>query len=118
MEKLKVPTPQGMHVDFAVTNYENNHLLYDYYNFPEEMYKVKFESKGSPQVASRVVELLKQVRTPPTMANARTISWRELSNKVEVSTMESSCLSNSCSPPLVPFPSSKSPWTDRSTHNV
>jgi len=41
-------------------SYENNHLLYDYYGFPEEMYKVKFESKGSPAVASRIVELLKQ----------------------------------------------------------
>src|SRR5579862_8901447 len=42
-------------------SYESNHLLYDYYNFPEEMYKVKFQSRGSPAVASRVVELLKQV---------------------------------------------------------
>jgi aromatic ring-opening dioxygenase catalytic subunit (LigB family) len=41
-------------------SYERNHLLYDYYNFPEEMYRVKFESKGSSQVASRIVELLKQ----------------------------------------------------------
>jgi len=47
----------------VVMSYEKNHLLYDYYNFPEEMYKVKFESKGSPPVASRVVELLKQVWT-------------------------------------------------------
>jgi aromatic ring-opening dioxygenase catalytic subunit (LigB family) len=47
----------------AVMSYENNHLLYDYYNFPEEMYKVKFESKGSPAVASRIVELLNQVIT-------------------------------------------------------
>ena len=35
----------------VVMSYEKNHLLYDYYNFPEEMYKVKFESKGSPPVA-------------------------------------------------------------------
>ena len=45
-----------------VMNYERNHLLYDYYNFPEEMYHVKFESQGSAEVATRVVELLKQVR--------------------------------------------------------
>lgn len=45
----------------VVTSYESNHLLYDYYRFPEEMYKVKFESKGSPAVASRIVELLQQV---------------------------------------------------------
>jgi hypothetical protein len=52
----------------VVMSYESNHLLYDYYNFPEEMYKVKFESKGSPAVASRVVELLKQVCTRPLSA--------------------------------------------------
>jgi 4,5-DOPA dioxygenase extradiol len=45
----------------VVMSYENNHLLYDYYNFPEEMYKVKFQSKGSPAVASRIVQLLNQV---------------------------------------------------------
>jgi 4,5-DOPA dioxygenase extradiol len=46
-------------------SYERNHLLYDYYNFPEEMYKVKFESNGSPAVASRIVELLNNVSLPP-----------------------------------------------------
>jgi aromatic ring-opening dioxygenase catalytic subunit (LigB family) len=45
----------------SVMSYEKNHLLYDYYNFPEEMYRVKFESNGSPAVAERVVELLRQV---------------------------------------------------------
>jgi len=43
-----------------VMGYERNHLLYDYYNFPEEMYRVKFESRGSPAVASRIVELLRK----------------------------------------------------------
>jgi aromatic ring-opening dioxygenase catalytic subunit (LigB family) len=47
-----------------VMSYERNHLLYDYYNFPEEMYKVKFESNGSPAVASRIVELLNNVSLP------------------------------------------------------
>ena len=42
-------------------SYERNHLLYDYYNFPEEMYKVKFESQGSPEVAKRIAELLTNV---------------------------------------------------------
>jgi aromatic ring-opening dioxygenase catalytic subunit (LigB family) len=50
-------------------SYENNHLLYDYYGFPEEMYKVKFESKGSPAVASRIVELLKQVAAPESVSD-------------------------------------------------
>ena len=50
---------QGLTV--LVMSYETNHLLYDYYNFPEEMYRVKFESRGSSAVASRIVELLTQV---------------------------------------------------------
>jgi aromatic ring-opening dioxygenase catalytic subunit (LigB family) len=58
-------------------SYENNHLLYDYYNFPEEMYKVKFESKGSPAVASRIVELLNQVCLLLIESNYRTISSHE-----------------------------------------
>jgi len=48
------------HGQIEVMSYERNHLLYDYYNFPEEMYRVKFESKGSPAVASRIVELLQR----------------------------------------------------------
>jgi aromatic ring-opening dioxygenase catalytic subunit (LigB family) len=46
-------------------SYERNHLLYDYYNFPEEMYRVQFESQGSAAVASRIVQLLNQVRPRP-----------------------------------------------------
>lgn len=42
-------------------SYEKNHLLYDYYGFPDELYQVKFESKGSPEVAARVSELLNKV---------------------------------------------------------
>ena len=61
----------------AVMSYENNHLLYDYYNFPEEMYKVKFESKGSPAVASRIVELLNQVSLFLIRSDCRTIFSRE-----------------------------------------
>jgi aromatic ring-opening dioxygenase catalytic subunit (LigB family) len=60
-----------------VMSYESNHLLYDYYNFPEEMYKVKFESKGSPAVASRIVELLKQVCLFLNESDYRTISSHE-----------------------------------------
>jgi len=51
--------------DELVMSYERNHLLYDYYNFPEEMYKVRFESNGSPAVASRIVELLNNVSLLP-----------------------------------------------------
>ena len=54
-------------------SYERNHLLYDYYNFPEEMYRVKFQSQGSSAVATRIVELLNQVRATPPCAILR---WR------------------------------------------
>ena len=53
-------------------SYERNHLLYDYYNFPEEMYRVQFESKGSSEVASRIVELLKQV---PLVTDSLILEW-------------------------------------------
>eukprot|EP00128_Syssomonas_multiformis_P008519 Colp12_sorted_trinity150504_noHs@3337 len=46
--------------EIHVTGYENNHLLYDYYGFPDEMYDIKFESKGSPEIAGQVAELLKK----------------------------------------------------------
>ncbi|KZS99170.1 Extradiol aromatic ring-opening dioxygenase [Sistotremastrum niveocremeum HHB9708] len=53
-----------------VTDYpEENPLLFDYYGFQEELYKIIFHSKGDSAIASRVVELLKQAgiraRTTP-----------------------------------------------------
>lgn len=65
----------GLVMLILVMSYEENHLLYDYYGFPEEMYKVKFESKGSPAVASRIVELLKQVCRLIVLSDHRTTSW-------------------------------------------
>ncbi|KAJ3048396.1 hypothetical protein HK097_010561, partial [Rhizophlyctis rosea] len=50
--------------EIEVMDYENNHLLYDYYGFPDEMYKITFESKGSHTVAQRVVELLQKSNIP------------------------------------------------------
>ncbi|GAA5828042.1 hypothetical protein JCM11251_005705 [Rhodosporidiobolus azoricus] len=45
----------------VVTDYgEENPLLYDYFGFPEELYKVKFKSSGDHALAERIVELLKQ----------------------------------------------------------
>ncbi|KAJ3280783.1 hypothetical protein HK104_000403 [Borealophlyctis nickersoniae] len=45
-------------------DYETNPLLYDYYGFPDEMYQIKFESKGDSEVAKRVVDLLKKANIP------------------------------------------------------
>ncbi|ORZ05864.1 putative aromatic ring-opening dioxygenase LigB subunit [Lobosporangium transversale] len=37
---------------------EENQLYYDFYNFPEFMYKLQYPSKGSPKLANRVLEIL------------------------------------------------------------
>jgi aromatic ring-opening dioxygenase catalytic subunit (LigB family) len=34
-------------------------LLYDYYGFPPESYKVTYPANGAPQIAQRVVDLLR-----------------------------------------------------------
>lgn len=38
---------------------EENRQIYDMYGFPEALYQVHYEPKGSPQCADRVLELLK-----------------------------------------------------------
>ena len=43
----------------AVQGAENPPMLYDYYGFPEEAYEITYNSKGSPELASRIHELLK-----------------------------------------------------------
>ncbi|KAM0749284.1 Extradiol ring-cleavage dioxygenase, class III enzyme, subunit B [Meredithblackwellia eburnea MCA 4105] len=49
------------HGERLVTDYgEENPLLMDYFGFPDELYKLKFESRGDTIVAERVVELFKQ----------------------------------------------------------
>ncbi|GJN92323.1 hypothetical protein Rhopal_005353-T1 [Rhodotorula paludigena] len=37
---------------------DENPLLFDYFGFPDELYKVEFKSRGDKQVAERVVQLL------------------------------------------------------------
>ncbi|GAA98344.1 hypothetical protein E5Q_05029 [Mixia osmundae IAM 14324] len=43
-----------------VTDYDDNPLLYDYYGFDRKLYDIKFNSKGDPRVARRVVEILQE----------------------------------------------------------
>lgn len=40
---------------------ENPKLIYDFYNFPKHYYEEKWDHKGSPAVANRVIDLLNQV---------------------------------------------------------
>ncbi|THV07863.1 Extradiol aromatic ring-opening dioxygenase [Dendrothele bispora CBS 962.96] len=43
-----------------VTDYgDENPLLYDYYGFPPELYKLKFKSRGDSAIAQKVVQLYK-----------------------------------------------------------
>ncbi|XP_022876608.1 extradiol ring-cleavage dioxygenase-like [Olea europaea var. sylvestris] len=37
-----------------------NNIIYDFYGFPEKMYKLKYPAPGSPELADRVKELLKE----------------------------------------------------------
>ncbi|KAL2540531.1 Extradiol ring-cleavage dioxygenase [Abeliophyllum distichum] len=37
-----------------------NNTIYDFYGFPEKMYKLKYPAPGSPELANRVKELLKE----------------------------------------------------------
>lgn len=39
---------------------EENQLYYDFYNFPDFMYKLQYPSKGSPELAHRVLQILGQ----------------------------------------------------------
>lgn len=40
---------------------ETNELYYDFYGFPDELYKMKYPSVGSPKLANRVLEILGKV---------------------------------------------------------
>jgi aromatic ring-opening dioxygenase catalytic subunit (LigB family) len=44
----------------TVGNAAAHHLLYDYYNFPDYTYQLQYPARGAPDVADRVVELLRQ----------------------------------------------------------
>jgi aromatic ring-opening dioxygenase catalytic subunit (LigB family) len=46
--------------DFAVSSGPAPELIYDYYGFPEHTYRLKYPAPGSPELASRVSELLGQ----------------------------------------------------------
>ncbi|KAF9138555.1 hypothetical protein BGX30_009037 [Mortierella sp. GBA39] len=43
---------------------EKNELYYDFYGFPDELYKMKYPSVGSPKLANRVLEILGKAGIP------------------------------------------------------
>jgi aromatic ring-opening dioxygenase catalytic subunit (LigB family) len=44
--------------DFTVMTHPEPPMLYDYYGFPEETYKIRYPAQGSPALAQRVRDLL------------------------------------------------------------
>lgn len=42
-----------------------NELYYDYYGFPKEMYEITWKSKGSHELAERIIGLFKKVLNFP-----------------------------------------------------
>ena len=49
-------------------------MIFDYYGFPEETYRLRFDAPGSPALAARVRELLGRAGLPdaPRTASAAT----------------------------------------------
>lgn len=43
---------------------EKNQLYYDFYGFPDHMYKLQYPSKGSPVLANRVLDILSKAGIP------------------------------------------------------
>ena len=46
-------------------------MLYDYYGFPEEAYRIRYPAPGHPELAARVVRLLKENGIEAGLDNAR-----------------------------------------------
>jgi aromatic ring-opening dioxygenase catalytic subunit (LigB family) len=45
--------------EFTVATSEHPPMVYDYYGFPEHTYRIKYSAPGSPAVAARVAQLLR-----------------------------------------------------------
>ncbi|CAF0898361.1 unnamed protein product [Adineta ricciae] len=48
----------------VMANDNKNELLYDYYNFPDELYKITWKSYGSSSLAKHVKDLLDKAKIP------------------------------------------------------
>ncbi|EGC36006.1 hypothetical protein DICPUDRAFT_78298 [Dictyostelium purpureum] len=45
--------------DFTIQTTKDPKVIYDFYNFPDEMYKFEYPAKTCPQLINRVIELFK-----------------------------------------------------------
>ena len=50
--------------DFAVMASEKPPMVYDYFGFPPETYKIVYPAPGAPALASRVATMIKQAKLP------------------------------------------------------
>lgn len=60
----------------TISNGRKHKLLYDYYGFPPETYKLKYDAPGSPEVAKEVYDLLENAGLKPEMDSERGMASR------------------------------------------
>lgn len=46
------------YLPIQVTSSESPGIIYDYYGFPQEMYELKYDFKGNPSLASKIISML------------------------------------------------------------
>ncbi|EGC36319.1 hypothetical protein DICPUDRAFT_94334 [Dictyostelium purpureum] len=57
--------------DFTIQTTENPDVIYDFYGFEDEMYKLKYPTKTSPELIDRVTELFAKSKIPLKKDNKR-----------------------------------------------
>ena len=55
----------------TITSSPSPGLLYDYYGFPPESYKIKYQAPGSPELANKISQLLSRYSMGPKLDDAR-----------------------------------------------
>jgi aromatic ring-opening dioxygenase catalytic subunit (LigB family) len=50
--------------EFTITSHPRPPLIYDYFGFPEHTYKIEYPAPGSPELAERIRELLRERGIP------------------------------------------------------
>ena len=55
----------------TITGSQSPPLLYDYYGFPEEAYKIEYPAPGNPELAEKVKELLEKKGIPSNITGER-----------------------------------------------